>query len=228
MGGDLNFWMQYLQWGINYSHTYGFLIIFILMAVESSFIPFPSELVMIPAGFLAYRSVLSFQSPIIDFSAAVLLGMLGSVAGAFFNYYIALLLGRPFLYKYGKFFFIKPRLLERAEEIFREYGDIVTFVCRFLPAIRHLISIPAGLSKMSKIRFTIFTALGAGIWCLILTSLGYYLGRVSNNMSYKEIIIKGKYIIIQNYPWLFLGAAILFGLYLFIHLKIMKSKTPDI
>ena len=149
-------------------------------------------------------------------------GTAGSVAGAFFNYYFALFLGRPFLYKYGKYFFIKPNILEKSEELFREYGDMMTFVCRFLPAVRHLISIPAGLSRMSKTRFTIFTALGAGLWSLILTAIGFYIGGISKDMSYRDMVIQGTDLIVKNYIWFFSGAVVLFIIYIFIHLKIAK------
>lgn len=227
MGGNIDFWATQIQHVAEYAHVWGFLIIFVFMAVESSFIPFPSEVVLIPAGFLAYRGGLNFASPGLDFSLCVVAGMTGSVAGAFFNYYLSLYLGRPFLYKYGKYFFIKPKFLERSEELFREYGDIVTFICRFLPAIRHLISIPAGLSKMSKIRFAVFTALGSGIWSLILTAIGFYIGSISKNMSYKDLVKQGKNLIVENYLWLFIAAVLLFAVYIFIHLKVMKSSKKS-
>ena len=223
MGGDIDFWATHIQYAAEYAQTWGFLIIFLFMAIESSFIPFPSEVVLIPAGFLAYRGGLNFASPGLDFSLCVVAGMTGSVAGAFFNYYLALFLGRPFLYKYGKYFFIKPAFLERSEDLFREFGDGMTFICRFLPAIRHLISIPAGLSKMSKIRFALFTALGSGLWSFILTAVGFYIGSISKKLSYRDLVIQGKDMIVKNYIWLFTAAVLLFVIYIIIHLKIMKS-----
>ena len=111
---------------------------------------------MIPAGFLACRGELTFGIPYLDLGIVVFLGLCGSIAGAFFNYYFALLLGRPFLHKYGKYFFVKKEVLERAEELFRDYGEITTFVCRLIPAIRQLISLPAGISRMSVPRFAFF------------------------------------------------------------------------
>jgi len=222
MGGDVNFWAAQIQYAAEYAHTWGYLFIFIFMAFESSFLPFPSEVVLIPAGFIAYRGGLYFASPGWDFTLCVVAGTAGSVAGAFFNYYFALFLGRPFLYKYGKYFFIKPNILEKSEELFREYGDMMTFVCRFLPAVRHLISIPAGLSRMSKTRFTIFTALGAGLWSLILTAIGFYIGGISKDMSYRDMVIQGTDLIVKNYIWFFSGAVVLFIIYIFIHLKIAK------
>jgi len=106
---------------------------------------------------------------------------------------------------------------------YREYGDGMTFICRFLPAIRHLISIPAGLSKMSKIRFALFTALGSGLWSFILTAVGFYIGSISKKLSYRDLVIQGKDMIVKNYIWLFTAAVLLFVIYIIIHLKIMKS-----
>ncbi len=205
------------------AHIWGYLIVFVLMAVESSFIPFPSEVIMIPAGFLAYRGALTFNAPFIDIIFVILFGVFGSLVGAFVNYYLALFLGRPFLYKWGKFFFIKPNTLERSEEIFREYGDAATFVCRLLPAIRQLISIPAGISRMSIGRFALFTALGAGLWSAILAFIGYYLGSISRNMSYADLVHKGKDMLVHNYGWILLFLAAFIAVYMFIHHKVMKT-----
>lgn len=204
-----------------FAPTWGFVIIFLLMAVESSFIPFPSEVVMIPAGFLAYRGELTTGNAILDMFLAFVSGTAGSILGAYVNYYLGLKLGRPFLHKYGKYFFLKEQALDRAEEVFREHGDITTFVCRLIPAIRQLISIPAGLAKMNFKRFTFFTALGAGIWGLILLFIGYGFGCATGDMSYPEMVEKGKNLIHDNYIWILLALVILVVGYIFIHKKIM-------
>ncbi|MCW8839202.1 MAG: DedA family protein [Thiovulaceae bacterium] len=148
---------------------WGYLGIFLLMAVESSFIPFPSEIIMIPAGFLAAEGKMSI-------SMVMLSGVGGSLLGAFINYYLALLLGRRILQKYGKYFFIKESALQRMDNFFKSHGAISTFTGRLIPGIRQLISIPAGLSHMNIAVFSIYTALGAGIWALVLTLLGYFIG----------------------------------------------------
>lgn len=204
-----------------FAPTWGFVIIFLLMAVESSFIPFPSEVVMIPAGFLAYRGELTTGNAILDMFLAFVSGTAGSILGAYVNYYLGLKLGRPFLHKYGKYFFLKEQALDRAEEVFREHGDITTFVCRLIPAIRQLISIPAGLAKMNFKRFTFFTALGAGIWGLILLFIGYGFGCATGDMSYPEMVEKGKNLIHDNYIWILLALVILVVGYIFVHKKIM-------
>ena len=113
--------------------------------------------------------------------------------------------------------------LDRAEEIFREYGEVVTFVSRLLPAIRQLISIPAGLSHMNLFRFSLFTALGAGLWTAVLTMLGVWFGRSVGDMTYLEMIEKGKAIIQEHYLWIFLGCGVLLVGYVLVHRAIMGS-----
>ena len=139
------------------------------MFLESSFFPFPSEVVMIPAGYLAFQGKMSLFP-------AILSGILGSLMGALFNYFLALKYGRPFLLKYGKYFFLKPKSLEKLEQFFAKHGDISTFNGRLIPGIRQYISMPAGLARMHVGKFSLYTVLGAGIWATVLTLLGYYLG----------------------------------------------------
>ena len=148
---------------------WGYIGIFLLMSIESSFIPFPSEIVLIPAGYLASQGEMSVG---LIMSSA----LAGSLLGAFINYYLALTLGRKILKKYGKYFFIKESALEKMDNFFDKHGHISTFIGRLIPGIRQLISIPAGLAKMNLAVFSLFTALGAGIWALVLTLLGYYIG----------------------------------------------------
>jgi membrane protein DedA with SNARE-associated domain len=144
--------------------------IVLLMAIESSVIPLPSELVMPPAGYLAAKGQMNPW-------LAVAAGTLGSVLGALINYGLAVFVGEPVLRRYGKYVLMSERSLDRTEAFFRRHGEISTFIGRLLPVIRHLISIPAGISRMALRRFAAFTALGAGLWCAILTYLGWLIGR---------------------------------------------------
>ena len=204
--------------------TWGYIFIFVFMTIESSFIPFPSEVVMIPAGFLAARDELSGGSPLVCVSLAVLVGILGSLAGAFVNYYLALWVGKPFLEKYGKYFFIKPEPLARACEVFNKYGAATTFICRLIPVIRQLISIPAGIAKMPLAPFTFFTALGAGIWTIILAAVGYILGVQSGNMSYLDLCVKGGQMASANLPYVIVGAVVLVAAYFLVSKLVMGKK----
>ena len=204
--------------------TWGYIFIFVFMTIESSFIPFPSEVVMIPAGFLAARGELSGGSPLVCVSLAVLVGILGSLAGAFVNYYLALWVGKPFLEKYGKYFFIKPEPLARACEVFNKYGAATTFVCRLIPVIRQLISIPAGIAKMPLAPFTFFTALGAGIWTIILAAVGYILGVQSGDMSYLDLCVKGGQMTSANLPYVIAGAVVLVAAYFLVSKLVMGKK----
>ena len=157
----------------------GYLGIFIMMFLESSFFPFPSEVVMIPAGYLAYKGEMNIY-------IAIVVGILGSLAGALFNYYLAIKFGRKFLIKYGKYFFIKEPTIIKMEEFFKSHGHISTFSGRLIPAVRQYISFPAGLARMNLFIFCIYTSLGAGIWVIILTLLGYFLG--GNEALIKEYL----------------------------------------
>ena len=217
---------SHIAYFAQFAHVWGLLLIFIFMTIESSFIPFPSEVVMIPAGFLAARGEMLTGNVWIDCILAIVIGSAGSLAGAYINYYLALYLGRTALHKYGKYFFLKEETILRAEEVFREYGAAATFICRLLPAIRQLISIPAGLAKMPLASFTLFTGLGAGIWVVILTAIGAWLGHLSGDMDYPTLINKGKQLISDHYIWIIAVVVVFGAIYLFVHKKVMKLNTP--
>jgi membrane protein DedA with SNARE-associated domain len=163
---------------------YNYLIIFALMTIESSFIPFPSEIVMIPAGYLVSRGTLSFIYSLFS-------SVLGCVFGAFINYYLAKCLGLKILQKYGKYFLLSECKLLKIQNFFQNHGSISTFTGRLIPGLRQLISIPAGLSNMNLAKFTFYTAAGSGIWSFILLIMGFIFGEnqelITENM--KIIII---------------------------------------
>jgi membrane protein DedA with SNARE-associated domain len=147
----------------------GYLGIFLLMLIESSFIPFPSEIVLVPAGYLASKGDM-------DISLILLFSLLGSIGGALINYFGALYVGRKFLLRYGKYILISEVTLDKMEVFFKKHGAISTFTGRLIPGIRQLISIPAGLSKMNLKVFIFYTSLGALVWSIILVTLGYVIG----------------------------------------------------
>lgn len=151
-----------------------------LMALESSFFPFPSEVVMPPAGYLAAQGRMNLW-------IALACGILGSLLGAVFNYVVALLLGRPLLHRYGRYFFVSTQTLERAEAFFRRHGEIATFIGRLVPLIRQYISLPAGLSRMRLDRFALYTCAGAGLWCGILVWIGWFIGQHSSVLEQEEV-----------------------------------------
>ncbi|MDN5100070.1 DedA family protein [Aliarcobacter butzleri] len=157
----------------------GYFGIFIMMFLESSFFPFPSEVVMIPAGYLASKGEMNIY-------LVLLFGILGSLAGALFNYYFAIKLGRAFLLRYGKYILISEETILKMEEFFKNHGHISTFSGRLIPGVRQYISLPAGLARMNIFVFSLYTSLGAGIWVLILTILGYFLG--NNQALVKEYL----------------------------------------
>lgn len=203
------------------------LFIFLFMAIESSFIPFPSEVVMIPAGFLLFRYPLPTGVHSLDFLIVVAAGLIGSLLGAYVNYFIAAKLGKPFLRKYGKYVLLSEQALDRADEIFLKYGDMVTFVCRLLPAIRQIISIPAGISGMDLKRFTFFTGLGAGIWSAILAAIGYFLGYSVGEMTYLEMVQRGKQMLHDHFVWVIVGIVVIVGAHIAISKLIMKSDKKE-
>lgn len=145
----------------------------LLMAIESSFIPFPSEIIVPPAAWKAAQGTLNVFGVFLASTA-------GALMGALFNYFLALSLGRKVLYRLADtrlahFFLIRKESLEKAESYFKRYGRSSTFIGRLVPAIRQLISLPAGVAGMDLKQFLLFTTLGSSIWNLILTGLGYFL-----------------------------------------------------
>lgn len=161
---------QLIDWLVATIGAMGYPGIFILMAMESSVFPVPSELVMPPAGYLANRGEINIWF-------AILTGTLGSLVGAYANYYAAHWLGRPLILKYGKYVWITEEKFAKVEIFFHKHGEISTFIGRLFPVVRHLISLPAGLAGMHHGKFAFYTTAGAFFWVTILTWIGYFIGQ---------------------------------------------------
>lgn len=147
----------------------------VLMAIESSFIPFPSEVVVPPAAYFACT-----EGSNLNIYLVVVFATLGALIGALVNYYLAVWIGRPLVYKFansrfGHMCLIDEAKVVKAEQYFDKHGAISTFIGRLIPAVRQLISIPAGLARMNLAKFVLYTSLGAGVWNIVLASLGYWL-----------------------------------------------------
>lgn len=151
-----------------------------LMAMESSILPVPSELVMPPAGYWVAKGRMNVW-------VVLACGTIGSILGALANYWAAQLLGRAFVRRFGRYVLLSERSLERAERFFAAHGEISTLVGRLLPVVRHLISIPAGIARMPLRRFILFTGVGAFAWCAVLTWIGYFLGRHEDVLRNEEV-----------------------------------------
>ncbi len=149
---------------------WGYPGIFLLMALESSFFPFPGEVVIPPAAYLAAAGEMNI-------ALVILCGTTGSLVGAMFNYWLAFKFGRPFLQKYGRYFLVSPKALAKADQFFERHGHISTFIGRLLPGIRQYISLPAGLARMNVAAFVAATVLGASIWVVVLAVMGYWFGK---------------------------------------------------
>jgi len=152
-------------------------MVFLLMVVESSFIPFPSEVIVPPAAYLACTS------HSVDIFVVVLLATAGALGGALINYYLSMWIGRPLVYKFadsrfGHACLINRQKVNKAEKYFDDHGPTATFIGRLIPAVRQLISIPAGIARMNIGKFALFTSLGAGVWNIVLAAMGYWLGKM--------------------------------------------------
>lgn len=179
---------QFFQWFVeNANYTF----VFVFMVIESSFIPFPSEVVVPPAAYLACTNAGAGAG--MNVFMVVIVATLGALVGAFINYYLALWIGRPVVYAFadsriGHALLINREKVEKAEAYFDKHGAVSTFIGRLIPAIRQLISIPAGIARMNIIQFAIFTFLGALLWNGVLGALGFWLAQtVSPDQLFEKV-----------------------------------------
>lgn len=159
-----------IDWIVQTVGALGYFGIFFMMLLESSVFPMPSEVVMIPAGYLCAKGEMNLF-------IVIVLGVVGSIVGALLNYLIAVKLGRKLILKYGHYLFFTKEKLENVELFFKEHGSFSTFTGRLIPVVRHYISLPAGLARMNLGLFCFYTGFGAGIWVSVLTFLGYFFGQ---------------------------------------------------
>jgi len=163
---------------IEFFETTGYISVFILMTMESMILPVPSEAVLPPAGLLITQGRFTF-------TGVVVASTLGSIFGSGLSYAMGYYGGKPFVDRFGKYLLLDRKALEWSEKYFNKRGDLTIFICRFIPVVRHLISIPAGFGKMNLVRFSIYTILGAGLWNAILTYVGMHWGQAGWDLLMK-------------------------------------------
>ena len=190
-----------VDWVVARVQEWGYGGIFAMMFVESSFVPFPSEVALIPAGYLASKGLMD---PVL----ATLAGLGGSLGGAILNYGLALWLGRPLLERVARYFGVGQGQFDSAERYFARHGEITTLAGRLVPGVRQLISIPAGLAHMNIPRFVLYTGLGAGLWSAILVAIGFIAGE--NEEQWRPLFRDAT-------VWLLLGGGLMVALYLYLH-----------
>jgi membrane protein DedA with SNARE-associated domain len=210
---ELNIFSTLIDW---YMSNMNYFTIYLLMTIESTFIPLPSELVLPPAAWLAAQGDLNIF-------LIVLFSTLGCVTGALINYTLSFYLGRAIIYgladsKYARIFFINRTKLEKAEKYFIDNGNTSTFVGRLVPGIRHLISIPAGLAKMDLKKFVFYTIFGSALWNTILSLIGYYFGKNQDLVMYY----------FHEFKWVAYGLGAVFVLYLVLKGITKKKKSTEL
>ncbi len=186
------------------------------MLVESSFVPFPSEIVMPPAGHQA--------GSIPRLLLVIFCGTAGSLSGGLINYSLGYYLGRPFFEKYGKFFLISHKSLEKMDRFWVRHGEAGTFICRFIPGVRQLISLPAGISRMNIWKFSFYTSLGSGIWVTTLALIGWWFRNISmaDFIKWSDEQLKG-----QMMPWLLAAIVLMIGSYVGWSYLRRRREDPD-
>ncbi len=208
----LELWLGWVRDG-------GYWAIILLMAMESSIIPVPSEIVIPPAAFLAADGHMSF-------AGVILAGTVGSYIGSAISYWVSLWVGRPLLARYGKYFLLGEDKIARAEVWLTRYEAGGIFFARLLPVIRHLISIPAGIVRMNFAAFSLMTTSGAALWCGVLTYLGYLAHQQRPDLLKKNDPVEWEHFIKHASVWVVIGVAILAALYFLVLRLTVNKKAP--
>jgi len=199
-----------IDWYMSKLQTGGYKIIVLLMAMESSIIPLPSEAIIPPAAHLAHTNQTN-----LSIAGIIIAGTVGSWLGATIMYWAARLAGRPLVLRYGRFVLISPAKIEGAERWAQHYGSMGIFISRLLPAVRHLIGIPAGIVRMNYYLYSLYTLLGSGVWCAVLCWVGIKMGQ-------DEKLMQGQLHRISLYV---AGAMLALGglYYFFVHRQMKKQ-----
>lgn len=197
---------QALQWLVHFIETLGYPGVFIMSALESTFLPIPSEATLIPAGYLIHQG--TWNGPLV-----LALAISGTVTGSLANYAIAYYCGRYMLVRYGKYMLMDEAKLSYMEGYFARHGSLSIFLGRFVFGVRHFISFPAGLARMDLKKFTLYTAAGGGIWTLILLAIGYLIG---NNPEEVKMLL----------PLVKIGFVLAIAAFAFFYWKKHKIKNP--
>ena len=209
---------ELLHTWLGWVENWGYLGVVILMAMESSIFPVPSEVVIPPAAIMAA------STGKMSLAGVILAGTFGSWLGSAITYFVARAVGRPVVEKWGKYFFIPPEKLERAERFMHRYEAGGIFFARLLPVIRHLISIPAGIIRMGFVKFSVLTTVGAAIWCSVLAWLGGKVGgelrAAGKNPLDPEELVKA----VKHESHLIIGIVLLLGVLYFVAMKITAPK----
>lgn len=201
---------QLIDWYLHSLESGGYALIVLLMFIESTFLPLPSELIIPPAAYLAY------SKGNMSLFGIVLAGALGSWLGATAMYWASRWAGRPLVLKFGKYFLLSPEKIEKAERWAASYGNFGIFASRLLPVVRHLIGIPAGIVQMNYWRFSLYTLIGSSLWCGVLCWLGIKAGQ-------NEALMRGELHSITLWAVAILGVlGIVY--YLFVHRQMQVEK----
>ncbi len=205
---------QFLLWVVDTIGKLGYPGIVVLMAIESSVIPLPSELVMPPAGYLAAQGRMD---PWLAMASCIFGGLLGSYA----NYWVASRVGRWVFVKYGRWVLVSERSLERAERFFTKHGPIAVFVSRLFPVLRHLVSIPAGIARMPVGLFFLYTGVGAGLWGAILMAIGWIIAKEGQNLTREKVTTYSHHAVLILIP----AVAVLIAFYVWRHRRRAREAT---
>lgn len=212
-----------LVWLVDFVHSLGYLGLFIATFLESTFVPIPSAATMIPAGYLAHEGHWSL-------GVVWFIAISGTISGSLANYYLAYYFGRPFFERYGRYIHFGPQRMQQLDDYFARHGEISIFTGRLVPAVRHVISFPAGLAKMNVKKFALLTGLGGGLWMSTLMLLGYGIGSMGyivNEENLAEFYKELSTIYMPYVPYVILGSIALVALIVGIYLMRLRGRKQE-